>query len=154
MAIFAEFDHSHRDHPSRHVSSHHVSLGVLAFALLIGPAGWAAQLVLEYVVASRACHVAPISFAAPPSLSGDLALLLGVNLICLALTITGAVLAVRAWSAAGGAACGVHALRPEGGMGRYCLVASCGIVVATGFAFAILFNTAELLSSPLCWNGG
>jgi hypothetical protein len=122
----------------------------LLAALCAGPAAWALQLVADYAVSSYACfpHDMAGRQAPPRGWAAEPAMLLVVNLACLALDLAAIVYCFgrRAAPAGnGGATSDVRA-------GRTRFLAICGVMAGLIFAAAILFNTANIVMVPTCWS--
>jgi hypothetical protein len=137
------------DHVDR--SSDHASAAALLLSLAAAPAGWIAQLVVSYGVASYACQPtgAPQLRPAGFGWADEHWLLLAVNLACLALTIGAGIApwrAVRRHLTASSAAPGER--KPAG---HIQFLAACGLMASVGFAIAIAFNTVELVTVSACW---
>ena len=122
----------------------------LLAALCAGPATWALQLVAGYAVSSYACfpHDMAGRQTPPPGWAGEPAVLLAVNLACLALDVAAAIYCYRRLSSRpgnGGEAADVRA-------GRTRFLAVCGVMAGLIFAGATLFNTANIVMVPTCWS--
>lgn len=137
-----------QEHPSPHRGA--VSVWVLLFALAAGPAGWVAQLLLGYGLASYACYPSsePRLTSPPPGWSGEHLILLVINVACLALALGGLFVALGSWRRSrkekeGGAL--------DVGEGRTRFLALCGVLTGLLFSVAIGFDTAPILSVPACW---
>jgi hypothetical protein len=122
----------------------------LLVALAAGPATWALQLVAGYAVSSYACfpHDVARRQAPPPGWSSEAAILMAINLACLALDAAALVYTLRCLSGLGwngGAARDVR-------RGRTRFLALCGVMASAGFAGAIVVNTANIVMVPTCWS--
>jgi hypothetical protein len=122
----------------------------LLAALAAGPATWVLQLVAGYALSSYACfpHDVPWHQAPPPGWSGEPAILLVVNLACLALDLTAALYCARRLAGAGGNGAAPRDVRRT----RTRFLALCGVMASVGFAGAIALNTANIFMVPTCWS--
>ncbi|HZZ67420.1 MAG TPA: hypothetical protein VFE18_04535 [Phenylobacterium sp.] len=118
------------------------------FGVAAGPAGWIAQLVVNYGVSSHLCFLgdAPRATAPPP---GEHAVLLAVSLACLALALFGL------WVSLAGlrrrpVAIADDLLATAPGRSRF--LAMCGVLSASAFAIAIAFDIPSTLALRLCWS--
>lgn len=119
---------------------------LLLAALAAGPGAWAIQLVVDYGLASHACFpgAVPLRQSPPGGWTGEAAVLLALNLACLALAAAGAAVSLRALRRAGP--------RPEGAEPRRTrFLAYCGLLSGVGFSLAVLFDTVVVLAVPGCW---
>jgi hypothetical protein len=112
------------------------------------------ELVVSYAVASDACAMArrlgqPIVGRARID---EIALLLAINLLCLALASAGAAVSVRNWRKTRGEKPGGAQATLSVGEGRTRFIAAFGVMSAAGFILAILFNTVEPFMTPTCWS--
>ena len=142
--------------PAGHPSPHRdrVSILALLFGLAAGPGAWIVQMLFGYGISSYACFPsnAPQLRSPPPGWGGEHGLLLGVNLLCVGVAVTGFLVAHRAWSRSREEREGdVHALI-DVGHGRSRFMASCGMLTSIGFSIAILFDAAAIVRVPACWN--
>lgn len=121
-------------------------------ALAAGPAAWATQLIAGYGASSLACfpHDAPAAAAPGP---GEHAALIVLNLACLALALSGTVLAYQGWRRAGPERPAEHNDEMPARLGRARFLGACGIVSGMIFSLAILFDTPAILTLPTCWSG-
>jgi hypothetical protein len=128
------------DHASR--PSERPGAIALLFSLAAAPAGWIAQLVLSYGVASYACQPTGAPRLRPPGFgwAEEHWLFVAINLACLAVTIGAGVVPWRALR--------THSSKSAGHI-RF--LAGCGLMASAGFAIAIGFNTFELFTVPACW---
>lgn len=140
------------EHPSPH--RERVGNGALLAALAAGPAAWIIQLVAGYAVASVAC-TARRSAGAPSGIAftGELTLLIAINLVCLAVVVAGGVFCRIVWNRVAGEKAGGPEAALTIGDGRTRFIAVCGMLSSVGFALAVLFNTVEPLIGPGCWTG-
>lgn len=122
----------------------------LLAALCAGPATWALQLVAGYAVSSYACfpHDAAGRQTPPPGWSAEPAMLLALNLACLALDVAAVIYCFRRLR--GRAGNGVDAADVR--LGRTRFLAVCGVMAGLIFAGATLVNTANIVMVPTCWN--
>ena len=122
-----------------------VRLEWLIGALVAGPTGWIVQLVGGYALASRGCRPGDSPRLTPPAggWGSEHLALLGLNLACLALTLFGGAVALRAWDRAGKTA---YVARE-----RTRFLAACGLIIAVAFALAIAFDTAWPFFIAPCW---
>ena len=143
-----------REHPSPHRGR--VSTVALLFGLAAGPAAWVGQLLVGYGLSSYACYPSsvPQQSSPPPGWAAEHAILIAVNLACLALALVGLAVAVACWRRAQGEKAGGGETLLEIGEGRARFLAGCGILTATGFAIAILFDAAVIVGVPACWSIG
>lgn len=127
---------------------------LLITALAAGPAGWIAQLVIDYALSSHGCTARRVAGAASgPAFDAEVAILVGLNLACLAIVVAGGVFCRRAWTKVDAEKEGAPAAAPTVGEERTRFLAVCGTMAAVGFAIAVLFNTVEPLVMPACWTG-
>jgi len=121
----------------------------LLVALGAGPAAWSLQLVAGYALSSYACFPHDVARRAspPPGWAAEPAILLAVNLVCLAIAV-----AAVAYSARQLAAAGNGATQRDVRQGRTRFLAFCGVMAGLGFAGAILVNTANIVMVPPCWS--
>jgi hypothetical protein len=105
--------------------------------------------VAGYALSSYACfpHDVPWRQAPPPGWGGEPAILLAVNLACLALDL--AAVAYCIGRLGGGANSGA---RGDVRRGRTRFLALCGVMASAGFAGAIAVNTANIFMVPTCWS--
>jgi hypothetical protein len=118
---------------------------VQLFALAAGPFGWILQLSADYGLSSYACMPRGAPKTEPPP-TGEHGVLLAINLACLLLALAGFAISLNEW----------RKLRADQGApveGRRRFLAGCGLLAASIFAAAILFNTPSALALRLCWGG-
>ena len=120
------------------------------FGIAAGPASWIAQLTLGYGLSSYACFPGdrPRATALPGAEHG---VLLVINLACLALALAGL------WVSVAGlrrGRAGDAEPVPATLTGRSRFLAMCGVLSASAFAIAILFDTPSTLAVRLCWSLG
>ncbi len=122
----------------------------LLVALAAGPATWALQLVAGYALSSYACfpHDVAARQAPPPGWSAEVAILLTVNLVCLALDVAAVAYCVRRLAGGGGNGSEPREVR----RGRTRFLALCGVMAGLIFAGAIALNTANIFMVPTCWS--
>jgi len=139
--------------PHHHPSPHRdrVSDAALLLALALGPASWAATLMLGYAAASHACYPADTPVATLPPGWNDLrGALVALDIACLGAALLGVGIAHRAWRATRAEKAGSpHALL-DVGEGRSRFLALCGVLAGLGFALAIIFNIAVAAGVPAC----
>jgi hypothetical protein len=113
------------------------------FGVAAGPAAWIAQLVLDYGLSSHACFPGDAPRATPPPESGH-AVLLAINLACLALALAGLLVSLS----------GLRRVDAETATaaGRSRFLAMCGVLSASVFAIAIGFDLPSTLALNLCWS--
>ena len=142
------------EHPSPH--RERVSVVGLLFALAIGPAAWAAQLMVSYGLSSYACFPfdRPHLHAPPPGWSGERATLVAISLVALLFALGGLWWAYRSWRAVQGEKAGTHHTLFDVGEGRSRFLAACGMLATSSFALAILFGLAAAAAVPSCWEFG
>ncbi|HEX3365688.1 hypothetical protein [Phenylobacterium sp.] len=116
-----------------------IGLAAQLFGLAAGPSAWIAQLALNYGLSSYACYPGdtPRQDLPPPS---EHAVLLAINLSCLAVAFIGLAVSFRAWR------------KVPDGDGRARFLTLCGLLSAAIFSAAILFNTPSALALRLCWS--
>jgi len=119
-------------------------------ALAAGPAAWIVQLVVGYGASSLACYPHDAPAARPPG-PGEHAVLIAINLACLALALAGLAIAFLHWRGAKPPQPAEHNDVMPAGIGRARFLAACGMLSGLGFALAILFDTAPILGAPACW---
>jgi hypothetical protein len=122
----------------------------LLVALGAGPAAWALQLVAGYALSSYACFPHDIArrSSPPPGWAAEPAILLAVNLACLAICLAAVAYGARQLAARRGNGAAQRDVRP----GRTRFLALCGVMAGLGFAGAILVNTANIVMVPTCWS--
>jgi len=132
-------------------SSDHPGADALLFSLVAAPAGWIAQLVITYGLASYACQPSAASRLRPPGFgwADEHWLFLAVNLACLAITIGAGIAPWRAQRAHTRSTTAGAGERKTAGHVRF--LAVCGLMASGGFAIAIAFDTLELFTVPACW---
>lgn len=120
----------------------------LLFALCAAPAGWIAQLCLDYGLSSYACfpHNAAGRVSPPPGWAFEKPLLLTLNAACLALIAAGFALGWAGWREARGGRGRV------GGAERSRILAQCAMLAAAGFGTATVFGSLFVLFTPTCWS--
>jgi hypothetical protein len=120
----------------------------LLLGLAAGPAAWALQLEAGYAISSYACfpHDAPFRRSPPPGWSAEPAILLAINLGCLALSLAGLAVAATLLTRTRRADPQEPVLR------RTRFMALCGVLTDLGFAAAILVNTVTIVMTPACWS--
>ncbi len=120
--------------------------------LAAGPAAWAAQLIAGYGLSSLGCfpHDAP---ATTPPGADEHAVLAIVNLVCLAVALTGLAIAFVEWWRARPVRSGEHDDEMPAASGRARFLGACGVLSGAIFSIAILFDSAAILGAPACWNG-
>jgi hypothetical protein len=118
-------------------------------ALAAGPGAWAAQLVIDYGLASHACFpgAVPLRQSPPGGWTGEPAVLLALNLACLALSVAAAAISFGTLRTVGRRADGAEPRRTR-------FLASCGLLSGAGFSLAVLFDTVVVLAVPACWRIG
>jgi hypothetical protein len=138
----------------RHPSPHRDRVGLWAalFGVFAGPFAWAAQLNVNYAIASHACFPDMQSRTSVlPGWHGFAWGLGAINLLALALAVAAAILSWRSWRATGGEHRGGAGALLEAGEGRTRFLAACGLMSGLGFAAAILFNLLAVLTVPPCF---
>jgi hypothetical protein len=118
------------------------------FGVAAGPAGWIAQLVVNYAVSSHLCFPGDAPRAAAPP-AGEHGVLLTVSLACLALALSGLWVSISGLRRSR-AAVAEGALATAPGRSRF--LAMCGVLSASAFAIAIAFNIPSTLALRLCWS--
>jgi hypothetical protein len=136
-------------HPAPHRDR--VGLGTLAFITLGPPLAWGTRLVVNYGSSSYACYPASEPLNQPlASLHWVWALLIGLDLVGMALCLAALAVAYRTWRVT------KHELQETGpplieiGDGRTRFFAIWGILIGIGFFVAILFDFVGLWVIPLC----
>lgn len=139
-------------HPSPHRDR--VRLLELLFGLFAGPAAWIAQMIAGYGLSSYACFPRdePYLTSPPPGWGGEQAILLAINLIGLALTVAGFLVARSGWRRVREETAGGALPMLDVGEGRSRFLSICGMLASGVFAVAILFNTVTILATPACWS--
>ena len=143
---------SAEQHPAPHRGRVNV---ILLFAgLAAGPFAWIVELVVSYAIASDLCTAmrrvgAPMGDRAR---FDEIALLLAINLICLAVAVAGGAISVRSWLRTRAEKPGRAEAALDIGEGRTRFIAAFGVLSAAGFALAILFNIVEPFMVPTCWS--
>jgi hypothetical protein len=118
------------------------------FGVAAGPAGWIAQLVVNYGVSSYLCFPGDAPRAAAPP-AGEHAVLLAVSLACLALALLGLWVSLTGLKR-GPATIAKGALATAPGRSRF--LAMCGVLSASAFAIGIAFDIPSTLALRLCWS--
>jgi hypothetical protein len=128
-----------------------VSVKTLLFGLGVGPAAWAAQLMLGYGLSSYACFPGDQALrqSPPPGWRGEHTALAGIGVVCLLLALSGAWVAYRSWSISRAQTAGGGLL--DAAVGRSRFLAGCGLLASLGFSLAILFGLGASLGVPACW---
>ena len=137
------------DHPSPHRGA--VKPWLLMAGLAAGPFGWIVQLLVDYALSGELCRLDRGAPVGPPS-QGHSALLIGLNLVCLAIAVGGLFVSWRCWRKVQGEKPGGADATLSIGEGRSRFLATAGMMAAGAFTVAILFNTVEPLMIPPCWN--
>jgi len=110
-------------------------LAGLLFCVAAGPSAWSAHLVLNYARASRLCFSAREPLVAISGAGGTFALLVGVDLVVLAICAAGVIAALR-----------LRRAERE----RTKFLAQFGLLASVGFAVATIFDTIPVFMVPLC----
>lgn len=141
--------------PSEHPSPHRdkVRTVTLLLALAAGPTAWIVQLVVDFGLSSDVCrqYGVPRAAASIHNWTLEHLILVGVNLVCLAVAMAGGFTALAAWKRTRAEKPGGVAALVEIGEGRTRFLAACGMMTAAAFAVAILFDTAWPFFVPSCW---
>jgi hypothetical protein len=126
-----------------------MSLPTSLLALAAGPL----QLVVDFGVASDLCRQNGAPRAAPPPYgwAPEHIVLVGFNLVCLAVALAGGFTALAAWRRTRAEKPGDAPELIEVGGERKRFLAACGMMSAAAFALAILFGTAWPFFIPSCW---
>ncbi len=119
-------------------------------ALAAGPAAWVVQLIVGYGISSLACYPHDAPAARAPG-AGEHGALIALNLACLLVAAIGFAVAGTEWRRSRAPKPGASNDVLPAAMGRARFLAACGMLSATGFAIAILFDTAPILGAPACW---
>jgi hypothetical protein len=127
-----------------------IGLAMLFFGLVAGPVAWAAQLIVIFALASRACFPA----GKPEIHLGSDAVwptLLAVNLIAIAIALAAAGASYRNWRVAD-----VEELRIQVEIrvrvaGRSRFLAGWGALAGLGFCAGAILNTIALFLVPSCF---
>jgi hypothetical protein len=127
-----------------------VSDALLFTALVAAPLAWAAQLLLDYALASHACFPTDAPRAGLPATSAVHAWLLGVNLVALALASAATATSLVIWRRTQGEAGGGHAHLVDAGQGRTRFFAIWGVWSGVWFIIQILFQTIAAVGVPGC----
>lgn len=124
-------------HPA--TARHRAGLVSALFGLAAAPSAWIVQLLVDYGVSARVCHPGAAPRQDLPA-GGEHALLLAINLGCLALALASLGVGLSAWR------------RLPADQGRARFLAACGLLSAAIFSVAILFDTPSALALRLCWS--
>lgn len=136
-------------HPAPH--RERVGLGALLFGACAAPLAWAAQLNLNYALASHACFPSDVSRTGVlPGWDGFRVELVVVNLVALAIALVATAISWRSWRIARHERENRAEHLLEAGEGRTRFFAACGLLSGPGFACAILFNSVALITVPPC----
>jgi hypothetical protein len=136
-------------HPAPHRDR--APLGSLVFGLVAAPTAWAAQLVINYGLASHVCFPGDRPRTVFTTGEGSIWLfLLTVEGIAVVIAFAGAMTAYRSWAATHAEAHGDTEDLVEAGRGRTRFLALWGLMTSLGFAVAILFSLTGPLVVPLC----
>jgi uncharacterized membrane protein len=124
-------------------------IALLLAGLAAGPAAWSLQLVVGYAIASHACypHDAPFRRSPPPGWGDEGAVLLALNLACLALAVAGFFAA-----ASQSPRVDREQAKADAVIGRTRFLARCGMLACAGFGGAILVGTLTIAMTPACWS--
>jgi hypothetical protein len=138
--------------PREHLSPR----GRLPLSLLVlaaGPAAWIVQLIVDFGLASDLCRRNGIPRAASPAYAWapESLFLVGVNLACLAVAVTGGFAALAAWRGTRAATSRALTKPVEADEEPRRFLAACGVMTAALFVVAILFDTLWPLFVPSCW---
>jgi hypothetical protein len=127
-------------------------IAALLFGLAAGPAGWIAQLLLDYGLASYACYPdgQPHLVAPPPGWDQEKLALFLIAAVCLLLALAGLATSWRLWRRDRTLMERPHHV-VEVGEGRSSFLALCGVLTSAGFAFAIAVSAASISVVPACW---
>jgi len=136
------------EHPAPHRS--HVSDALLFSALLAPPLVWAAQLFLDYGLASHSCFPSEAPRPAPSEPGALFGWLLAINLIALVIAIAATATSFVIWRRLRGEAAGGHAHLIEAGQGRTRFFAVWGVWSGVWFILQILFQTIAAVGVPGC----
>lgn len=134
-------------HPSPHRGK--VSAAWLLAGLAIPPTAWVLGMLVGFIISSNACP--SVASAAPQvGLAGDAALLIVVELVCLAATIASGLMSRRQWRRVRLEKQDSEHAHLTLGEGRTRFIALTGMLTSGVFAVAILFNLLEPILIPIC----
>ncbi|MDQ2802158.1 MAG: hypothetical protein M3Y41_05535 [Pseudomonadota bacterium] len=137
------------DHPSPDRDK--VPVPLLLAGLAIPPAAWTLEMLVGYGVSSNACPLTSHPVA-QPGFSGEAALLIGLQLVCLLAAIASGLMSWRHWQRVRREKNDSEHSHLTLGEGRTRFVALAGMLTAGTFALAIVFNLMEPILIPLCWS--
>ena len=145
MSALSDLEHRIANPAPRHGR---VPPGWLFAGLAGAPAAWTLQILASYAVSSDACTLTQgeAGQARAAGFGAEPALLLAINLACLALAGAAAWLSWSHWRRSRG-----EGSDPSIGRGRTHFLALCGVLSGAIFVTAILFDTLEPLMVPMCW---
>ena len=138
--------------PSAKATKGTPALAAQLFGLAVGPAAWIGQLVIGYGLSSYSCFPGDAPRSAPPPVA-EHGLLLAVNLACVALALSGLLVSLAGLRRHRGDKTQDRATTNAAATpwGRSRFLAMCGVLSASAFAIAILFDTPSTLALRLCW---
>jgi hypothetical protein len=115
------------------------------------PFAWAAQLVINYALASHACFPGGSPLRSVASGWGAVwSVLFLIELLTLAIALAGAAAAHRSWRATREESHGDTEDMMEAGHGRTRFLSLWGLMTSLGFSVAIGFSLIGLFAVPLC----
>ena len=137
----------HQAHPAPH--RHRIGLLVLLATVFAPPLAWSAHLVVNYALSSRACYPdgSPVT---APTLRSLWALLIAIDIISLAISAAGAVIAWRAWRISREEMASSDPVLVETGEGRTRFLAGWGLMIGIGFFVLVAFDFIGLWILPIC----
>ena len=135
------------NHPSR--ARGETKLVVLFYGLIAAPCAWIIAQIFCSALASRACHPKYDPLAAP-AFSGTSIAHWGALLLAIAVCISGAIVAYRAWNRTRGEHRGGSQTLLEIGEGRSRFMALAGMLTSIGFLTAVIFSIPAAVFVPLC----
>ncbi|MEO5868184.1 MAG: hypothetical protein ABIQ19_13955 [Sphingomonas sp.] len=119
--------------------------------LAVPPAAWAFELLVGFGISSNACPLTAGSIA-QVGFTGEKALLIVLQLVCLTGAIASGLMSRRHWQRVRGEKADSEHSHLTLGEGRTRFVALAGMLTAGAFAIAIVFNLLEPILIPLCWS--
>jgi hypothetical protein len=136
------------EHPAPHRGR--ASDALLFSALTAPPLAWAAQLFIDYGLASHACFPGDAPRRARPEDGALHGWLLGINLVALVIAIAATATSFVIWRRTRGEAAGGHEHAVEAGQGRTRFFAVWGLWSGVWFILQILFQTIAAVGVPGC----
>jgi hypothetical protein len=128
---------------------HRSSLAELIFITFAPPLAWSAHLILNYAVASHTCFPDGTP-QATPSFDGLRALLIGIDVASLAISVVVLLMAHRLWRASTAELRQAEAATVRTGEERTRFLALWGILIGLLFFVAVFFDFVGLWILPIC----